>query len=198
MDNNQPDLPPENIPASNNSSNQPPFDAPDQEERLLRFYQMLPRVELLLLLIFTFFTLGTYTFYWLHTRTQLLNRLLPEHKIASQMIVLGVVAAVVYLLGIYQFMAGLSAVVDMNNMETLTASPEYARLSNYVLFYNMVMLAWAFLFCMRLNQLNASQRNDALYANYGYLFVIHLILVATVYMQYKVNQLKDSQRLGLM
>lgn len=124
-------------------------------------------------------TLGIYTFYWLYSRTKILNRLLPENKIAGWL----PIAAIVTLIAYY--------VVSIAVPFLASASPELAAglgglslIVNiaYIVFY----LMWVFGFRSRLNQLSGSNKGDIFWLGGILTFFINVY-----YFQYKINQMHD-------
>lgn len=154
-------------------------------------YERFPRMELLLVLILTLVTMGTYTYYWLFTRTQILNQLIPEKPISNVFVSLCIAGFIVLLFTLF-------SVPEASSIEELQELGVYNKVAGMIMVLNGLLLAWGLLFCQRLNMLSQKENRDALYANYLYLILAHLLIVNTLYLQYKINQLIDSQRIGLM
>lgn len=154
-------------------------------------FAVLPRMELLMVMLLTLMTLGTYTYYWLYTRTKILNQLCPEYSINKNFVSL-------CLVGFFVLMAVLFSLPEANSIEELQNSPAYDAILSMVLILNTLLLVWGLLFCQRLNHLSQAHKQDALYARYSLLVFVHLLAVNTLYLQYKINQLIDSQRVDIM
>ena len=124
-------------------------------------------------------TLGIYTFYWLWSRTKILNRLLPENKISGWLPITAVLTVIVYY------------IVAFATPFLASASPELgAALGGLGVIVNIAyivfFLMWVFGFRKRLNQLSGSNKGDMFWLGGILTFFINVY-----YFQYKINQMHD-------
>jgi threonine/homoserine/homoserine lactone efflux protein len=125
-------------------------------------------------------TFGFYTFFWLFSRTKILNEKLPEEdRIASWIPIVGVVAFLLYF------------VLSIGPALIISSSPELAAVLMGIgaiigLVYMVVFLIWIFKFRSRLNLLSGSHSGEKLW-----LGGILTFLANVLYFQWKINQIHD-------
>jgi uncharacterized Tic20 family protein len=124
-------------------------------------------------------TLGIYSYYWLYSRTKMLNSLLVDsnNKIPSGLTLSIIILAIInFFLSLYPlFNAGqVSSAIDGLSM--------FISIIGVILF-----LVWAFSFRKRLNTLSNSQKGERFW-----LGGILTFLINVYYFQYKINQIHDE------
>jgi len=181
----------ENASGENSAQSASAPESASTAESLPVAYGRFPRMEPVWVLLLTLLTMGLYTYYWLFTRTKILNTLIPEKPISNNFVSLCLTGFVVLLVMIL-------SLPETSSMEELQQSSHYNTIMMLIMGLNGLLLLWGILFCQRLNLLSQSNRQDALYSNYLILTVIHLLIVNTLYLQYKINQLIDNQRVDIM
>ncbi len=130
---------------------------------------------------FAMISFGIYTFYWLFSRTKILNSNLPEDdRIASWIPIVGIVSFALYFI--------LSIVPPLFLIST---NPELVSILMGVggvigLVYFVVFLVWIFKFRSRLNLLSGSTSGEKLWLGGVLTFILNVM-----YFQWKINQIHD-------
>jgi hypothetical protein len=160
------------------------------------FFAQFPRLSPFAVVLLTVATLGFYVPYWLYTRTRILERFAPGKPIPQLLVALCMGGYIMLLVLAYQLPTHLNA-------EQITNSPEFGRLMDVVVALNIALLCWAFLFLHRINLCTGAKPGDILHGSYFILVLAHLLIVNVYYLQYKINQIVDSQKnagniIGLM
>jgi len=126
-------------------------------------------------------TLGIYGYYWMFSRTKVLNSIIPENKIASWIVpavlIVGLINIVLSILPIaVPIMAG-----DFLAIISLPLS----------LIGMGLALVWAFKFRNRLNIISGSTKGNVFWLGPILTFFFNLY-----YLQYKINQMHDASTQG--
>ena len=125
-------------------------------------------------------TLGIYGYYWMHTRTKVLNSLIPENKIAPWL-----VPAVIGL-GVINI---LLSILPLVSPENAVAASQISLPFSIIGFVLVVM--WAFKFRNRLNIISGSRKGSPFWLGPILTFFFQLY-----YFQYKINQMHDASTHG--
>jgi hypothetical protein len=139
--------------------------------------QAFPRFSAWWVLVLGVVTAGIYPFYWLYTRTEILNRMLP-----SKAIPMGLVVSALMLF-VANVAASLVSLVYPDDLGVGALSSVINAVST------IVTLVWVFKFRNRLNERFVSQRGDRYWISGVLTF-----LFAVLYLQYKLNQLIDREK----
>ncbi len=125
-------------------------------------------------------TLGIYGYYWMHSRTKILNTLIPENKVASWLVptVIG--------LGILNIIMSLLPIVSPE----LALSLSFISLPFSLIGFALIVI-WAFKFRNRLNIISGSSKGDVFWLGPILTFFFQLY-----YFQYKINQMHDASSQG--
>jgi len=122
-------------------------------------------------------TLGLYSYYWMHTRTKVLNKLIPENKVAPWIV------PTIIILGLINFVLSFLPLI----------APELITLSTLSSFIGLIVfilaITWAFMFRNRLNIISGSNKGDVFW-----LGPILTFFFSLYYLQYKINQMHDASR----
>ncbi len=122
-------------------------------------------------------TLGIYGYYWMYTRTKVLNNLIPENKVAPWII------PAIIVLGLINIVFSLLPLI----------SPELASLAALGSILGIIVfiltVTWAFMFRNRLNIISGSNKGDVFW-----LGPILTFFFSLYYLQYKINQMHDASR----
>ncbi|MCK5901791.1 MAG: DUF4234 domain-containing protein [Cocleimonas sp.] len=121
-------------------------------------------------------TMGIYTIYWLYSRTQILNTLLPENKIPSWLTTSSLIVFFLYLVMSFAPLANNG--VMPNGMDAFSLVINLA--------YIVLFITWAFSFRSRLNTLSGSNKGDLFWLGGILTFFINVY-----YFQYRINQIHD-------
>jgi fatty acid desaturase len=125
-------------------------------------------------------TLGFYGYYWLYSRTTILNKLsTPENRIASWLPMTTIIVAVLY--WILSF-----APLFMGSSPEIAVSVGLASLVISIA-YMVFFLMWTFGFRKRLNLLSGANKGEAFWLGGFMTFFFNVI-----YFQYKINQMHDQ------
>jgi len=125
-------------------------------------------------------TLGIYGYYWMISRTKVLNSLIPENKIAGW-----VVPSVIAIGVINIFLSLLPSVAPEVAAQAAVISIPLS-LIGFVL-----VLIWAFKFRNRLNIISGSSKGNVFWLGPILTFFFQLY-----YFQYKINQMHDASSQG--
>ncbi len=161
-------------------------------------FDLLPRQHPLLLILFALLSLGLYVPYWVYTRSTLINRICPEQPIPTNITAMTIAGFVIYLVLMFTLPIEPGAQLDQEYIKALQQTQHYQIWNSIGLAQNILMFFWGFCFCRSLNTITGSHKGDALQARPLYLFIVQLFVVNIVYLQYKINQILDSRRPGLM
>jgi hypothetical protein len=157
-------------------------------------FELIPRLEPLLVLLFCLLSFGVYVPFWLLSRTLIINRLMPEKPIPINFVAICIASAVIFFYFIFTLPEGHSLKQILEEVGT----GKHSSFVTAAIFYNLTTLGWGLLFCHRLNIFTHSQPGDGLHANYGMLVINQVLIVNIFYLQYKINQIIDSRRPGVM
>lgn len=129
-------------------------------------------------------TLGIYGYYWLYSRTKILNRLIPENPIAKWLpattIGLMLLYWVMSLLPL--FLMGGDMMSPESSMSGLMIIAPIVNIAVLILF-----LMWIFGFRSRINQITGAQKG-----NMFWLGGILTFFINVYYFQYKINEMHDK------
>ena len=142
-----------------------------------------PRFSAWWVFLLSVITLGIYTYYWLFTRTTVINRQLPDNQI-SNTVVWGTITVAV-LSWISSLGSTLVSVGGTAAGNTLLAAAGLDFLLSVAGF--VFWLLWAFAIRGRINQMTGAQPGNSLWSN-----GILTFFFTPVYPAYKINQIKDS------
>lgn len=121
-------------------------------------------------------TLGIYGYYWMYSRTKILNTLIPENKVATW-----VVPAIIGL-GAINLLISLLPFVSPELALSLSLISLPLSLIGFVL-----VVMWAFKFRNRLNIISGSSKGNVFWLGPILTFFFQLY-----YFQYKINQMHDA------
>lgn len=152
-------------------------------------FQRFPRVQPLLILLFSLASLGLYVPYWLYTRTRILNSLCPQQPVPTVVVALSMGSLLVFAVMLYQLMGQLPAQITLQQLQD---HPGFQKLMDVAMVINLLQLLWALLFCHRLNLCTRALPGDPRYSSYFFLALSHILIVNIFYLQYKINQLIDE------
>ena len=127
------------------------------------------RKSVLLVILLSIVTFGVYPFYWVVTRTKILNQLIPEKAIPSGFTLTVTIAYIVLFAG--GFIAGFTG------NEGLVQTLNLLNLPIYIL-----LVVWFFKFANRLESVSKSP-----YSGVGVFFL------SAFYLQHKINKLIDAE-----
>lgn len=128
----------------------------------------------------TMVTFGFYTFFWLFSRTKILNQnLAEEDRIASWIPIVGVVSFILYLV-----LSIGPAFMMSSNLELATTLMGIGGMTGLV--YMVMFLVWIFKFRSRLNLLSESNSGEKFWLGGILTFFANIL-----YFQWKINQIHD-------
>jgi len=135
-----------------------------------------PRFSTCWVLLLSIVTLSIYMFYWLYSRTRILNRLMPDSPISVWLY--GPTIALVIANFVIGFLDGFyGSVVMLSLLSSLCG-----------MLSTILLIVWVFSFRNRLNRLAGSGKSSACYAG-----PILTFFLGIWYMSYKINQLIDHR-----
>ncbi len=151
------------------------------EDSELQHFRKFPAVSLPLFILLMLATLGIYAWWWMYSRSQWLNAELPAaQRIDQRFIHLclgGFVATLVLAVAVSLHQEDLSLISTLNFLSLLL---------------NVLVIVWTLLFRRGVNALLGEKQQ----AHHFNLFWV--LLLQVVYMQYKINQIRAANPLGLM
>ena len=127
-------------------------------------------------------TMGIYAYYWMYTRTKILNSLISKDKMPSWIVPAVIVIGAINLILSLAPYASLGA----STMKALLIISTPLSLIGFVLF-----VVWAFMFRSRLNLISGSSKGNAFWLGPILTFFFQLY-----YFQYKINQMHDACNQG--
>jgi len=133
-----------------------------------------------------FITLGIYGYYWLYSRTKILNKLIPENPIAKWLPVTTISLMLLYWvisLAPLLFMGG--DMMDPSASSSMGGIMLIAPLVNIAVL--VLFLMWIFGFRSRINQITGAQKG-----NMFWLGGILTFFINVYYFQYKINEMHDK------
>ena len=160
-----------------------PYSAPDADLAVestgssIDKVKQFPRFTTWAVVGLTMITLGIYAFYWLYSRTKMLNNLLPENKVAAWLPIGTLVAYVIY------FLLSFAPLV-MGSPDLMAATAGLSAVFSIV--YMVLFIIWVYAFRNRLNILSGSNKGDMFWLGGILTFFINVY-----YFQYKINQMHD-------
>jgi len=122
-------------------------------------------------------TLGIYGYYWMYSRTKILNTLIPENKIAGWLVPAIIGIGIINLIFSFLPMAVSPEIVQAISLISIVFS-----LIGFVL-----VITWAFKFRNRLNIISGSTKGSPFWLGPILTFFFQLY-----YFQYKINQMHDA------
>ncbi len=166
-----------------------PYSAPSADldikstEKSLDKIKQFPRFSTWAVIGLTMITLGLYGYYWLFSRTKILNSLLPNKPIASSLIIITLIILLLNLV-LTLFIPVLPTMEFVNPKIIATIY----LLSIPVSFVAVILfLIWAFSFRNRFNILSESSKGSKFW-----LGIILTFFLNVYYFQYKINQIHDE------
>ena len=156
-----------------------PYSAPDADLEVestgsgVDKVKQLPRFTTWAVVGLTIITLGIYAFYWLFSRTKMLNKLLPENKIAGWLPITTLLLYIVNLLSSY-------APLGITNPDIVLITSVVSMVTRIL--YLIFLIIWIYAFRNRLNQLSGSSKGDLFWLGGILTFFINVY-----YFQYKLN-----------
>lgn len=152
-------------------------------EKSIEKIKQFPHISTWAVIGLTIITLNLYVYYWLYTRTKILNRLLPEKPIAGWIAILTIVlmllSQVFSLVPVF-----ISMGIEFLNPEILGAIIMISPFVNLILV--ILFLIWIFSFRNRINILSESNKGSQFWLGGILTFFINVY-----YFQYKINQMHD-------
>ena len=156
-----------------------PYSAPDADLATKntgsgndQIKQALPRFTTWAVVGLSIITMGIYAVYWLYSRTNTLNTLLPEaNKVPSWLPTTGLILYILYF--VLSFAAGVSEIFGSIFLLVVIA-------------YIVVYIMWIYAFRKGMNTLTGSNKGDLLWIGGILTFFINIY-----YFQYKINQVHD-------
>jgi hypothetical protein len=147
----------------------------------LSAFERFPPLSLLLLIFFSVATLGIYTWWWMYSRSILLNEALPvEQRIDTNLMHLCLGGFFVTL--VLAVAAGLQ--------------PDNISLENTVnilsMALNIMVIVWILYFRRGMNYLLGQTRTQY------HLNIVWTLLFQVFYMQYKINMIRAHNQIGVM
>lgn len=125
-------------------------------------------------------TLGIYGYYWMFSRTKVLNSLIPENPVASWIV------PAVLITGL------INVVLSILPLAVPSVAADLAIISLPLSIIGMVLaLVWAFKFRNRLNIISGSSKGNVFWLGPILTFFFNLY-----YFQYKINQMHDAASQG--
>lgn len=125
----------------------------------------------------TLITMGIYAFYWLYSRSKMLNRQIPENKIPAWVIIGSLVTYVLYMIAAY-------VPLFLGDPEIMMAAAGISGILGIA--YFVLFIVWIYSFRNRLNILSGSSKGDMFWLGGILTFFINVY-----YFQYKINQMHD-------
>ena len=132
------------------------------------------------------FTLSIYAYYWMVSRTNTINSIIPENKVSMwipyTVIISGVINLLATMLPIARpFIGTISEEATANFMA-------FGQIAMFLSFIGLILtLVWVYKFRNRLNLISGSKKGDVYRAGPILTFFFQLY-----YMQYKINQMHDA------
>lgn len=121
-------------------------------------------------------TLGIYGYYWMFSRTKVLNTLIPENKVASWLV------PAVIITGVLNLIFSILPLIAPELAGTLALVSLPFSIIGFVL-----VIVWAFKFRNRLNIISGSTKGNVFWLGPIITFFFQLY-----YFQYKINQMHDA------
>lgn len=147
----------------------------------LSAFERFPPISLLLLIMLSIATLGIYTWWWMYSRSVILNEALPaEQRIATNLMHLCLGGFVVTLV------LAIAAAFQPENI----SMENTANILSMAL--NIMVIVWILYFRRGMNYLLGQTRTQY------HLGIVWTLLFQVFYMQYKINMIRAHNQIGVM
>jgi hypothetical protein len=131
--------------------------------------------------LLTIVTFGLYAYYWMFTRTQVINKNYPQHSIGTGLVWLALVVFVGQF--IVSFAAGF-----MTPTGVATGGPLAVLEPLASILASIMWLVWIFTIRNRINRISGAVSGEPIWAGGVLTFFF-----SCIYLQYKINHIKDSE-----
>ncbi len=143
-----------------------------------------PRFSAWWVFLLTVVTFGIYGYYWLFTRTQIINKHYPQHSISNGLVWTTLTVFLSQLvLGFAVGMMVGSGTVSESMLSVLTVLDPILSLAGFVLW-----LTWIYTVRNRINVIADAQPGDPLRVG-----PILTFFFSVIYLAFKINQIKDTE-----
>ena len=132
------------------------------------------------------FTLGIYAYYWMVSRTNTINSIIPENKVSMWIPYTIIISGVINLIATMLPIA--LPFIDTISEEATANFMAFGQIATLLSFVGLILtLIWVYKFRNRLNLISGSKKGDVYRVGPILTFFFQLY-----YMQYKINQMHDA------